>query len=34
MNKLVNIVMPTHNQAHFLPEALDGVLAQPIRTTS
>ncbi len=28
MNKLVSIVLPTYNQAHFLPEALDGVFAQ------
>lgn len=28
LSKLVSIVMPTYNQAHFLPEALDGVFAQ------
>lgn len=28
MSKLVSIVMPTYNQAHFLPEALEGVFAQ------
>jgi glycosyltransferase involved in cell wall biosynthesis len=28
VSKLVSIVMPTYNQAHFLPEALDGVFAQ------
>lgn len=28
MSQLVSIVMPTYNQAHFLPEALDGVFAQ------
>lgn len=28
MNKLVSVVMPTYNQAHLLPEALDGVFTQ------
>lgn len=28
MNRLVSIVMPTYNQAHYLPEALEGVFAQ------
>jgi len=28
MSKLVSVVMPTYNQAHFLPEALEGVFTQ------
>jgi glycosyltransferase involved in cell wall biosynthesis len=28
MNAKVSVVLPTYNQAHYLPEALEGVFAQ------